>query len=54
MRNLNLEESRVYLKIVQKGNMDDMAEFVYNLGWKDKAEQMLKEMEKFSNEFNTK
>lgn len=35
MRNLNKEESEKYIEIVKSGNMDNMADFSYELGVKD-------------------
>ena len=45
MENLNEEESKKYMEIVLKGNMDDMADFAYKMGWKQAMNYLKEEME---------
>lgn len=54
MKELNKEESEQYLKVVTKGNMDDMFDFAFNLGWKKAMEKMVSEAKIFYNQLNNK
>ena len=45
---LTKEESELYLKIVTKGNMDDMFEFAYAVGRARLAEEQLESLSNLS------
>ena len=45
------KESKKYMAIVLKGNMDDMFDWAYTLGAKHELEKMKDEMEKFTQGF---
>lgn len=50
MEQLTKEELDQYMKVVLKGNMDDMFDFAYALGWKKAMKKMLDEAQSFSNQ----
>lgn len=53
-KSLTASESEEYMTVVLHGNIDDMFDFAYSLGWKKAMEHVLEESKKFAQGFGYK